>query len=197
MLRSECMRALARLIKDELVICCLGRNCHEWWAASESEATFYMRSAMGQASSMGFGLAMAFPHRRVWVLDGDGALAMNLGTLLTLADNRPKNLCHLVFCNRAYESSGKQRLINADQVDFAELARVAGWPVTLTVRDPAQLEDQLPEALQKEGPVFVSFEIEPTATPGKKILMDTLETKYMFARYLERTEGISVLGHPG
>ena len=81
---------------------------------------------MGGASSLGLGLALARPERRVIVFDGDGSLLMQLGSLATIAGARPRNLLHLLFKNGVYHTSGSQEIPGGLTVDFVTMARGAG-----------------------------------------------------------------------
>ena len=85
-----------------------------------------MWGAMGSVSSIGLGLALARPDLRVVVLDGDGSLLMNLGSLATISAQRPVNLVHIVFDNRMYETTGGQPTHTAAGVNLAAIARAAG-----------------------------------------------------------------------
>ncbi len=114
---------------------------------------------MGLASSHGIGLALARPERRVIVLDGDGSLLMNLGTLVTIASVAPKNLVHLVCQNGTYEANGGHPLPNPE-VDFAGMARSAGIPRCTSFSDLADFETRIGEVLHAEGPVFAVLNIE-------------------------------------
>src|SRR5262249_60036515 len=89
---------------------------------------FYLPHAMGLASSMGLGIALARPSRRVVVLDGDGSILMNLGGLTTLARYRPRNLLHIVFDNESLLSVGGFPTATATGSDLAAIAAAAGAP---------------------------------------------------------------------
>jgi phosphonopyruvate decarboxylase len=126
---------------------------------------------MGGASSLGLGLALACPDRRVIVLDGDGSLLMQLGSLATIAGARPRNLVHLVFKNGVYHTSGSQEIPGGPAVDFAAMARAAGYPRACTIGDVDELRRRLPELLAGEGPVLVELyttlaDKTPMTSPG-------------------------------
>src|SRR6187455_693946 len=97
---------------------------------------FYLQHAMGLASSMGLGIALARPDRQVVVFDGDGSVLMNLGGLTTLARYRPANLVHVVFDNESLLSVGGFPTATSTGSDLAGIAAAAGVPRTCTVRDP-------------------------------------------------------------
>ena len=112
---------------------------------------------MGGASSLGLGLALARPERRVIVLDGDGSLLMQLGSLATIAGARPRNLVHLLFKNGVYHTSGAQEIPGGLTVDFVTMARGAGYHSALAIGELNELERRLPALLRDEGPIFVEL----------------------------------------
>jgi len=112
---------------------------------------------MGGASSLGLGLALARPERRVIVFDGDGSLLMQLGSLATIAGARPRNLVHLLFKNGVYHTSGAQEIPGGLTVDFVTMARGAGYRSALAIGELEELERRLPALLRDEGPIFVEL----------------------------------------
>jgi thiamine pyrophosphate-dependent acetolactate synthase large subunit-like protein len=112
---------------------------------------------MGGASSMGLGLALARPDRRVVVLDGDGSLLMQRGSLATNAGAAPRNFVHLLFKNGVYHTSGAQGIPGGLSVDFVMMARGAGYRLVTMIDDLEELKRRLPEILTAEGPVFVEL----------------------------------------
>src|SRR5919106_366518 len=100
---DEYIESLVSAWKDELVVCALGRSADGWWSATRSSECYYVEGAMGFASSVGLGLALAIPEVNVWVLDSDGGLAMNLGGVLTEASLQPPNLLRIVLNNHGYQ----------------------------------------------------------------------------------------------
>ena len=114
---------------------------------------------MGQGSSHGLGFAIGVPERRVWVLDGDGSLLMNLGTLVTIAEAAPENLIHFVFENGTYEANGAHPIPGAGAMSFAGVATAAG---ILNVHEFSELDalrEALPEILTSPGPTFVDLKV--------------------------------------
>src|SRR5436305_2284833 len=114
---------------------------------------------MGKASSLGLGVALGAPGRQVLVLDGEGSLLMNLGALVTIGAQAPKNLVHFVFDNSAYDTSGGQPTPGAGAVDFAGLAVKAGYRAGYSFDDAAEFREKLPAILEHDGPVLVTLKI--------------------------------------
>jgi sulfopyruvate decarboxylase subunit beta len=158
MKRDQCFRILARHVKEEIVVAAYS-SAHAWNAINDRPLNYYSFGAMGLASSHALGLALGLPHRRIVVLDGDGSLLMNLGSLVTIAAAAPKNLIHFVCQNRSYEANGGHPLPNPD-VDFAGVARSAGIRACHTYSDLSAFEADIGGLLQAEGPVFAVLKIE-------------------------------------
>ena len=112
---------------------------------------------MGGASSLGLGLALAMPERRVVVFDGDGSLLMQLGSLATIAGATPRNLTHLLFKNGVYHTSGSQDIPGGLSVDFVQMAKGAGYRKAYAVSDFNDFKRRLPSMLTDEGPLFVEL----------------------------------------
>ncbi len=121
MKREECFRILARHIKDEAVVATYS-SAVDWVEIAPRPLNYLSIGAMGLDSSHGLGLALGRPDKRVIVLQGDGSLLMNLGSLVTIAAVAPKNLVHFVAQNDTYEANGSQPIPNP-KVDFAGMAR--------------------------------------------------------------------------
>jgi phosphonopyruvate decarboxylase len=112
---------------------------------------------MGGASSLGLGIALARPDRRVIVFDGDGSLLMQLGSLATVAGAGPRNFIHLLFKNGVYHTSGAQIIPGGLTVDFVMMAKAAGYRHASAIRDIEEFKRRLPELLKTEGPAFVEL----------------------------------------
>ena len=120
-----------------------------------------LSGAMGKASSLGLGLALAQPDKKCFILDGDGSLLMNLGALVTLANKAPKNLYHFLFNNGVYAVTGGQPIPGAGQTDWEEMARAAGYAAVFAFDDLEDFTTGIDEVLAAEGPVFVHLAVEP------------------------------------
>src|SRR6187401_3658164 len=127
MKRAECIVMLYPDLEDKLVVTIMGACAQELYDHGHRENFFYLQHAMGLASSIGLGLATHLPNERVVVLDGDGSVLMNLGTLATLARYRPKNLVHIVFDNGSLLSTGGfDSHTTSGITNLAGIARSAG-----------------------------------------------------------------------
>lgn len=177
--RLEATRQLARSLGDAAVIASLGHPAYDLFAAGDRPENFYTWGSMGVASSIGLGLAMARPDRRVIVLDGDGSLLMNLGTLATIAACRPPNLVVVVWDNEAYGTTGGQATATASGTDLAGVARAAGIPRTTTVRTLEDLDAALAESRRTPGPWVIVAKVVESA-PIAKPPLDCVFVKQRF-----------------
>ncbi|MDP8923018.1 MAG: thiamine pyrophosphate-dependent enzyme [Chloroflexota bacterium] len=153
--------------RDEQVVVTTMSSAKGWPRHSERpELDLPLRGCMGKASSLGLGIALARPERKVVVLDGDGSLLMNLGSLVTAAGMAPQNFLHVVLEGRTYDTSGGQPTPNQGKVDFAGLARAAGYARAETVDDEAGLHTALSELTKAEGPSFLCVRVNSMWATG-------------------------------
>ena len=158
MKREDCFKALARHVTDEVVVATYS-SAVEWNDLGSRALNYFSMGAMGLASSHALGLALANPQRRIIVLDGDGSLLMNLGSLVTIGAEAPKNLVHFVSNNECYEANGSHPLPNP-KVDFSGLARSAGYAHVFEFSDLASFEQQVAHVIGLQGPVFATLHVE-------------------------------------
>ena len=131
----------------------------------------FVPSAMGHATSIGLGIALAQPDRRVIVCNGDGSMLMNLGSLASIAEAAPANLVVLVFVNGVYEVTGSQRVpaVGSRGVDFAAIARACGMASTFTVSNIDEWRRDLDAVRGADGPTLVQLDVTPVAgKPGPR-----------------------------
>ena len=128
-----------------------------WRTIAPDDLSITCSGFMGGASTLGLGLALSRPERRVIVFDGDGSLLMQLGSLATIAGAKPRNLVHLLFKNGVYHTSGAQEIPGGLTVDFAMMARGAGYPEVHTIHDLEDFRRRFPGLLQAEGPIFLEL----------------------------------------
>jgi len=156
--RSELLKVIAEARTDEIVVVTMS-PVKDWVRLSSSPLDFLVAGAMGYASSVGLGLALAQPARKVIVLDGDGSLLMNLGTLVTIAGLQPKNLVHFVLENQLYEVPGGIPLPGAGKYNLGALARAAGLTRVHEFDQLAVFREHLGAILKGSGPTFASLKV--------------------------------------
>jgi sulfopyruvate decarboxylase subunit beta len=185
MQRIEALRALYPRLADCVVVTIMGAVAAELQSIGHRPNFFYLQHAMGLASSVGLGIALARPELRVVVLDGDGSVLMNLGGLTTFGRYRPGNLVHVVFDNESLLSVGGFPTATSAGSDLAAIAAAAGVPSSLQVSSLAELESAFAAALDGEKMTTI---VAKVAAEGPKQFvtgLGLLENRFEFARYLE------------
>ncbi|WP_244670245.1 thiamine pyrophosphate-dependent enzyme [Rhodoplanes elegans] len=195
--RFDCMRALAPLLKDELVILSLGASVDEWYTAAPHmrEASLFQQQ-LGCVTPQAFGLAVGLPHRRIVSLDTDGGMMFNLGILATLANEQPKNLLVVVWDNECYQSIGGPPTHTAQgRVDIAKIAKGAGIAQAHTATTLSDFEALCRRGLAATEPfVIVAKVSQESFRDVRRKHSDGREDKYIFVRHVEATEGIVIMG---
>lgn len=161
------------------IVASLGHPAYDLFAAGDRPANFYTWGSMGLASSIGLGLAIARPGRRVVVLDGDGSLLMNLGSLATIGWTKPANLILIVWDNQSYATTGGQDTATAHGADLAAAATAMGIRESVTVRTEAELTDAFGRARAVDGPWMIVAKVEESA-PAVKPPLDCVFIKHRF-----------------
>lgn len=147
--RGEMLRAVQETVRrdSDVVIATTGYTGRELYACDDRDNQLYFVGSMGCASSLGLGLALSQPRRRVFVIDGDGAALMRMGALATIGYERPRNLFHVLLDNEMHESTGGQATVS-HSIDFCALAAACGYENTRRLTTPAELKTALAGAGQ-------------------------------------------------
>jgi thiamine pyrophosphate-dependent acetolactate synthase large subunit-like protein len=165
--RSELTRRLvAKLKADEAVIGGIGNNNFDLWAAGQRPQNFYMLGSMGLTAPIALGVAIAQPQRRVFALEGDGSLLMQLGSLGTIAALAPSNLTIVVWDNGIYQITGGQKTLTSSGLDLVAMARGAGLSRSAWARDQAHFDALVDEALTAGGPSLIAVRIDNAKPAG-------------------------------
>src|ERR1700680_1060676 len=147
MLREDALKIIYPELEERIVVTIMGAVAAELFTIGHRHNFFYLEHAMGLASSMGLGIALAMPGHKVIVIDGDGSLLMNLGTLSTMARYRPENLLHIVFDNESLLSVGGFPTATATGTDLAGIARASGIPSVMEANTLESLSKSARDAL--------------------------------------------------
>ena len=161
---TEAFQELLPLLGDEPVVHANGFICRESFSIKDREENFYMIGSMGLASSIGLGVALCKPDRKVIVLDGDGNVLMSMGTLAMISAEAPNNLVHVVIDNEVYESTGKQRSIS-NAVPLEQVAKSVGYRQAVRVDKKEEIKPAFEKLMNSEGPVFLLIKVEPCFDP--------------------------------
>jgi len=150
---------------EMLVVTGLGSPTYDAAAAGDHDLNFYLWGAMGGAAVMGLGLALAQPRRRVLALTGDGEMLMGLGSLATIAAQRPENLAVVVLDNERYGETGMQPTHTALGADLAGVAASCGIETVRTVRDLAGVDALARLVREGRGPIFGVVKVDAEKLP--------------------------------
>jgi len=185
MLRYEAIETIYPDLRDHIVVTIMGAVAAELYTAGHRPNFFYLEHAMGLASSMGLGIALAMPRHKVIVLDGDGSLLMNLGTLSTMARYKPGNLLHIVFDNESLLSVGGFPTATSTGTDLAGIARASGVPVVREANTLESLRQSVQEALASNTLTTIISKVEAIGPKSFHMDLPLLENRFQFKRALE------------
>jgi sulfopyruvate decarboxylase subunit beta len=188
MRRLDALRAIYADLERSAVVTIMGAVAAELQSIGHRPNFFYLQHAMGLASSVGLGIALARPELPVVVFDGDGSLLMNLGGLTTLARYRPRNLVHVVFDNESLLSVGGFPTATSTGSDLAAIAQAAGVPLTATVRELDAFRTAFAAAQQAGDLTTLVAKVEAVGPSGYVTDLSLLENRYQFARHLKERQ---------
>lgn len=193
MKRLDGLNRVLDLFEDVPCVVTVGMTWTDWDQLRPSDGNFGLKT-LGSGSSVGLGLAMSMPHRKFVVLDGDGAVLMNVNGLVTVGLMQPRNLIHIVFDNKVYEASGSTSTATAHSADLVAIAAGAGIERACRVDTADGFEKAVRDAFANEGPHFIVVDTMPTDADafGGYSHLEEPDNKYRFTRYLEALEGRKV-----
>ncbi len=183
----EALKVISQHRGNAIVVATMTAN-QEWPQVSTNlSLDLAFSGVMGKASSVGLGLALARPDKKVIILDGDGSLLMNLGSLVTIANMAPPNLIHFVCENGVYRVSGSQLIPNAGKFSFAALARSAGYANVHEFEDLESLENDVETVINQVGPTFVCLKLPPATERSPFPFVRTADIISLFRAAIQRS----------
>ena len=185
MQRSDALAAIYPELEPRIVVTIMGAVAAELYTLGHRPSFFYLEHAMGMASSMGLGIALSMPDEQLVVLDGDGSLLMNLGTLSTMARYHPGNLLHIVFDNESLLSVGVFPTATATGTDLAGVARACGVLRVVEANTPEALAAAVREALDAHELTTIVAKVEAVGPKSFHMDLPLLENRFQFKRALE------------
>ena len=186
----DAIRTLVAAAGDDPIVASLGHPAYDLFAAGDRSANFYTWGSMGLASSVGLGLALVCPGRRVYVIDGDGSLLMNLGSLATIGWQRPANLVLVVLDNERYATTGGQETATAHGADLEAVSHALGL-AAVTVRSLTELADAL--AQPANCPLLIVAKVAHSM-PTRKPPLDCVFIKQRFMAAIGCPEAATIGG---
>ena len=186
--RTDALYVLREFVGEDDLIVSVYQTCFDWLALCPRDLNYVSVGAMGQASSHALGLAIGSPSRRIIVLDGDGSLLMNLGSLVTIGENQPEKFLHLVFENGVYEVNGVHPIPGQGRVNFASIAKAAGYVAANSYYNLSDFKSQLPGLLKCKGPIMGVIKVVPGAGyPADYEYIHSHEARKKFREALKRS----------
>jgi sulfopyruvate decarboxylase subunit beta len=185
MKRAECIGMLYPELDDKLVVTIMGACAQELYDLGHKENFFYLQHAMGLASSIGLGLAMHLPEEGIVVLDGDGSVLMNLGTLATMARYRPRNLTHIIFDNGSLLSTGGFASHTTSGItDLAAIAKGAGLERVSAVDSIMDFGEVVIEAFKADGLSVIVAKVAAVGPNHYGMDLHLPENAFRFKRFI-------------
>ena len=178
MIRSEILKEIAPILRDQLVVCNIGIPSQELHAIDDQPTNFYMLGTMGLASSIGLGLALAQP-KPVISIDGDGSILTNMGTLPTIANNVADNFILMIIDNGSYGSTGDQPTYTGKKTDLAAMARAAGCENVVEVQD-VDTGEALQAALDSKKMTVMVVKCDSGNAKNPVITLDPVVIRHRF-----------------
>jgi sulfopyruvate decarboxylase subunit beta len=175
-MRYEAIEDIMNYVDEELVICNIGFPSRELYEINDRSRNFYMIGSMGLASSIGLGLALSKPHEKVIVIDGDGSLLMNMGSLVTIFACNPANLTWIVIDNGAYGSTGNQDTY-AQLIDLVDIAQSVGFKNSFNFEDI-----DLRDIIESDDASFIVYKTEAGNSTAPIIDIDPITIKERFMK---------------
>lgn len=162
MINAEDILKAFQTHRGDAIVATTGRAGRHWKNISTNpNRDITLGGAMGHTSSATFGLAVGLPDEKVVLFDAEGSLLMNLGVLATIAGKKPKNFFHILLDNESYATTGGQPVPNAEQINYAGMAREVGYASTHEFDDLEDFVTNIENILKETGPVFVAIKIFP------------------------------------
>jgi len=204
--RYDLLKMLASMVTDEMLVVTPIGNSSVFWEELGKGSTSLTGVSLGMCTPVALGLALALPHRKVIAVDSDGNLILNLCSLGTVGNQKPRNLTIIVCDNGNYLSGGPGKgkrgmpTATAGNMDLEAVAKGCGITNATTIRSEAEFKQAVEKSLAAQGPSFIVAKIEPVDVKESKVYreertpgLDTRENKYAFARHVERLEKIRII----
>jgi sulfopyruvate decarboxylase subunit beta len=183
--RQKSIEAIYPELEDKIVVTIMGACAQELYDLGHRENFFYLQHAMGLASSIGMGLALNLPDEKVVVMDGDGSVLMNLGTLTTMARYRPSNLVHIIFDNGSLLSTGGFPTHTAEgPTDLAAIARGAGVPHVAEARTPFEFMEAVGDAFDRDDLTVIVAKVDAVGPDHFGMDFHMPENAFRFERFI-------------
>ncbi len=183
MIRKEAIEVCLSVIKNKPIISANGFISRDLFNASDKKTNFYMIGSMGLASSIGLGIALSKPKKKIYVFDGDGNILMNLGSLATIGKLNPKNFIHIVFDNSIHESTGGQPT-SSDLIPINNIAKSCNYEHVFTTSTKNGILKIFDKIKTHSGPIMILIKINKGKSIGNRISRSPIKIKEDFIKNL-------------
>ena len=183
MIRKDAVETVCNYVKDDVIVSANGFISRDVYSILEKNTNFYMIGSMGLASSIGLGIALKKPKKRIFVFDGDGNILMNLGSLVTIGSLQPKNLVHIVFDNKIHESTGGQPT-QSNKINISKIAKITNYTI-FSVKTKKSLESVLKKIQKSKGPILIHALITKSKERSSRIDITPEKIKIRFMKAIK------------
>ena len=191
MLREDIIRHITDISDNDIVVSTTGKASRELFEIRENNfqghgSDFLTVGSMGHSSSIALGIALKKPEKRIWIIDGDGALLMHMGAMALLGTNSPENVIHIVINNGSHETVGGMPTV-AEKIDLVAIARGCGYKNAVSVSDFDALDKALKDAKSKHELSFIEVKASIGARDDLgRPTTTAMENKNNFMEYLKQ-----------
>ena len=185
LIRKEAIKIVAEKISNNPIVSANGYLSRDLYEVCDKPSNFYMIGSMGLSSSIGLGIAMMNPKKRIFIFDGDGNILMNLGSLITIGSVMPKNLIHVVFDNSSHESTGGQPT-HTSKIHLEKIAKASNYIVFKTSTKTG-IEKIIKKIKTLHGPIMILVKVSKSKTQSKRVEIPPKKIRQRFMKSLTRS----------
>ena len=186
MIRKQSMKIVLEQIDSSPIISANGFMSRDLFELKEKNSNFYMIGSMGLASSIGLGVALKNPKKRIFVFDGDGNILMNLGSLVTIGYLQPKNLVHIIFDNNSHESTGGQPT-SASKIDISKFGNICNYKI-FVIKDKNSLKNCLKKIKKIDQSIMIVIKISTSKERSTRVSIEPGIIKKRFMESMNRSK---------
>ena len=181
MIRKDAIETVCSYAKNDIIVSANGFISRDLYSSLEKDTNFYMIGSMGLASSIGLGIALKKPKKRIFIFDGDGNILMNLGSLVTIGNMQPKNLVHIIFDNKIHESTGGQPT-QSNKINISDIAKMTNYKI-FSVKTEKSLENVLKKSQKLKGPIMIHVLVTKSEERSSRVEISPkrITTRFMSA----------------
>tara|TARA_B110000014_G_C19688903_1_gene361109 strand:- start:8 stop:559 length:552 start_codon:yes stop_codon:yes gene_type:complete len=180
LIRLNVIKIISKFIENDIIISANGFISRDLFSSLEKKTNFYMIGSMGLASSIGLGIALKKPKKRIVVFDGDGNILMNLGSLVTIGALQPKNFVHIIFDNNIHESTGGQPT-HSTEIDLAKIGKSTKYKV-FKIKTEKSLKNIFENLKKENGPILIIINIKKTNIKSSRVEIPPEKIKERFIK---------------